>query len=240
MQSHLRQLKQQGLQAFERKDYATALEYFQAFLEERPGFADIRHSAGLCLGLLGRTEEALEQLDLAIEVNPGYVEAHVNRALLLQELGRYDEAREAFALARRHERQGHGRFPSAVTARLAHAHAEVGDLYMDAGAPDEAVAQYELALQLRPEFHDIRNRHATALLELGRTMQAVEQLRMVLEENPHYIDARLNLGLARFRQGRLNEAGIEWEACRVQQPSHPQVSAYLSMLERVEQERTGG
>lgn len=239
MQSQLMQLKQQGLQAFDRKDYAAALELFQAFLAERPGFADIRHAAGLCLGFLGRTEEALEQLALAIRVNPGYVEAHINSALLLQELGRYDEARAAFDEARRYEQQAHGRFPSAVTARLANAHAELGDLYADADAFEEAVGQYRFALELRPQFHDIRNKHAAALLELGRLDEAVEQLLMVLEDNPHYIAARLNLGLARFRQGRLNDAGVEWETCRAQQPANPQVRAYLAMLERLEQEHAG-
>jgi tetratricopeptide (TPR) repeat protein len=239
MQSQLMQLKQQGLQAFDRKDYAAALELFQAFLEERPGFADIRHAAGLCLGFLGRAEEALEQMRLAVRVNPGYVEAHINSALLLQELGRYDEAREAFEQARQYEQQAHGRFPSAVTARLANAHADLAELYFDAGAGNEAVEHYRLALELRPQFHDIRNRHAAALLELGRVDEAVEQLLIVLEDNPHYFAARLNLGLARFRQGRLDWARTDWELCRERQPANPQLRAYLAMLERVEQENAG-
>lgn len=233
MQAQHTQLKQQGRHAFERKDYSTALDHFRAILTDHPEYADIRHFAGLCLVFLGRPEEALDELDAALAVNPAYVEANINRALILQELGRYDEARVAFEQASQHERQNHGRFPAAATARLANAHAGVGDLYMETGAPGEAAAQYYMALELRPAFHDIRNKYATALLGMGRLEEAVQQLRRVLEGNPHFIAARLNLGLALYREGSIEEAGAEWETCRAQQPAHPQVRAYLALLDRL-------
>jgi len=233
MQAQHTQLRQQGRHAFERKDYSAALEHFRAILRDHPEYADIRHFAGLCLVFLGRPEEALEELEAALAVNPAYVEANINRALVLQELGRYEEARAAFEQASEHEQQNHGRFPAAATARLANAHAGVGDLYMETGAPGEAAAQYYMALELRPHFHDIRNKYATALLGMGRLDEAVQQLRRVLEGNPHFIAARLNLGLALYRQDSVEEAAAEWETCRAQQPAHPQVRAYLALLERV-------
>ncbi|MGH7449622.1 MAG: tetratricopeptide repeat protein [Longimicrobiales bacterium] len=226
-------LKQQGRQAFDRKDYSAALETFRTILTDHPEYADIRHFAGLCLVFLGRPEEALDELNAALAVNPGYVEANINRALILQELGRYDEARESFELASQHEQENHGRFPAAATARLANAHAGVGDLYMETGATGEAAAQYYMALELRPRFHDIRNKYATALLGMGRVEEAVQQLRRVLQGNPHFIAARLNLGLALYRQDAVDEAAAEWETCRSQQPAHPQVRAYLALLEQV-------
>lgn len=233
MQAQHTQLKQQGRHAFERKDYSAALDFFRAILRDHPEFADIRHFAGLCLIFLGRPEEALEELDAALAVNPAYVEANINRALILQELGRYDEARAAFEQASEHEQQNHGRFPAAATARLANAHAGVGDLYMETGAPGEAAAQYYMALELRPQFHDIRNKYATALLGMGRLEEAAQQLRRVLDGNPRFIAARLNLGLALYREGSIAEAAEEWETCRAQQPAHPQVRAYLALLERL-------
>lgn len=233
MQAQHTQLKQQGRHAFERKDYSTALEHFRVILKDHPEYADIRHFAGLCLVFLGRPEEALEELEAALAVNPAYVEANINRALVLQELGRYDEAREAFEQASEHEQKNHGRFPAAATARLANAHAGLGDLYMETGAPGEAAAQYYMALELRPRFHDIRNKYATALLGMGRLDEAVQQLRTVLQGNPNFIGARLNLGLALYRQDSVEEAAAEWETCRSQQPAHPQVRAYLALLERV-------
>jgi tetratricopeptide (TPR) repeat protein len=232
MQSHTSQLKQQGVQAFDRKQYAEALAIFRSILDRRPGFADIRHLAGLCLIFLGRPDEALQELERALERNPGYVEAHINRALLLQDLGRYDEARESFEQAGEHEQQSEGPFPAAVTARLANAHAAVGDLYLDSQAFEEAAAQYRTALSLRPRFHDIRNRFAAALLGLGRPQEAVWELERILEWNPRFTSARINLGLAFHRLGRVEDAEREWRIVESQQPESAQVRAYLAMLEK--------
>jgi protein O-GlcNAc transferase len=228
------QLRQRGRQAFERKDYGTALETFREILREHPEFADVRHLAGLCLVFMGRPEEALEQMDAALAINPAYVEANINRALVLQELGRYEDARLAFEAASASEQQAHGRFPAAATARLANAHAAVGDLYMEAAGPGEAAAQYYMALELRPKFHDIRNKYALALLAMGRNEEAVQQLRRTLEGNAHFLAARLNLGLALYRQGDMSGAAAEWHTCRAQQPTHPQVRAYLALLQQLE------
>jgi tetratricopeptide (TPR) repeat protein len=240
MQTPVSQLKQQGRQAFERRDYATALGIFQAILAEHPGFADIRHFSGLCLIFLGRPEEALAELDEALASNPGYVEAHINRALLLQDLGRYDEARYAFDRAGEYEQQTHSRFPAAVTARLANAHAALGDLYSEAGAPDDAARQYSAALELRPRFHDIRNKYAAALLEMGLLAEAEGQLQQVLEWHPRFLGARLNLGLALYRQGHLEAAAAEWALCRAQQPDDAQVRAYMAMVEQADTDAMNG
>lgn len=225
------QLRQRARQAFERQEYSAALEIYRKLLREHPEFADVRHEAGLCLAFLGRLDEALEQLDAALAINPEYVEANVNRALVLQELGRYEEAGVAFEIAGTAERQGHARFPAAATARLANAHAGVGDMYMEAGAPGEAAAQYYMALELRPKFHDIRNKYAVALIAMNRMDEAILQLRRVLDGNPHFLGARLNLGLALYRRGDREEAAEQWRACRAQQPGHPQVRAYLALVD---------
>src|SRR5690606_15017830 len=124
---------------------------------------------------------------------------------------------EAFERAGYHEYATAGRFPAAITARLANAHAEVGDLYQEAGAPMEAAVQYRRALEMRPRFHDIRNKLAQALLQLGDLDSAIEQLQLALEGNPRYVPARLNLGLAYYRKGRIEDAEREWQECRLQE-----------------------
>jgi tetratricopeptide (TPR) repeat protein len=231
MQPSVEQLRENARVAYERKDYAAALEICELILAESPDFADVRHSAGLCLSFLGRPEEALAEFDRALVTNPGYVEALINRALVLHELGRYAEARDAFEQANRAERQHPGRFPATASARLANAHADLGDLYMEAGAPQDAVAQYRAALELRPKFLDIRNKLAAALLAMESPVEAVAELRYVLEVNPRFLAARLNLGLAFYRMGRHDDAAAEWRSAARIRPDHPQVRAYLSLIE---------
>lgn len=222
---------QRGKQAFERRDYASALADFREILLRHPDFADIHHLSGLCLSFLNQPQAALEQFDQAVSLNEAYVEAHINRAITLNELGRFDEAREAFRRASHFEREASGIFPGAVSARLANAHAAVGDLYLEAGAPSQAAEQYRRALELRSHFHDIRNKLAQALLLLGDMEGATTELKHILDGNPDFLAARLNLGLVLFRRGDSAAAAQEWQRCRAQQPGNPQVRAYLAMLD---------
>ncbi|HSL70173.1 MAG TPA: tetratricopeptide repeat protein [Longimicrobiales bacterium] len=236
MESELNQVIQQGRHAFERRNYADALAAFREVLRENPNFADVRHLTGLCLSFLGQPEAALAEFDEAIKLNERYVEAHLNRAIVLTELGRYDDAQRAFEHAGRYETEIEGPFPALISARLANAHMSVGDLYLEAGAPTQAADEYRTALTMRPRFHDVRNKLAQALLQLGDLDGAAIELQTVLNGNSRFLAARLNLGLVHYRRGDLDAAAREWEICREQQPSNPQVRAYLAMLERAASE----
>ena len=229
---NLEQLIERGKAAFERRDYVTALSNFQAIIERNPDYPDIRHLTGLALSFLGQTEQALEEFEAACELNDQYVEAHLNRAITLNELSRYDDARDAFARAAELEEGRAERFPAAVSAKLANAHLDVGDLYMAAEAPADATDQYRAALELRPRFTDIRNRLAEALIQLGRDEEALRELEVALGHNDRYLRARLNLGLVRFRAGDREGARREWSRAQEQAPEDAQVRAYLSLLDQ--------
>jgi len=230
--SDIQQLIKRGREAFERSDYAAALTDFQEVLREASHFADVQHLTGLCLNLLGHPEAALRAFDHAISLNGRYVEAHINRALTLNELGRFDEAQRAFAAAAEFETDAAGPFSSAVSSQLAMAHAQLGDLYLAAGAVIEAGEQYRAALDLRPQYHDIRVKLAQALMQTGEMEDAAYELRTVVDVNPRLLSARLNLGLVYFRLGQRDQAQREWEIARQQQPANPQVKAYLAVLDK--------
>ncbi|HEX6559488.1 MAG TPA: tetratricopeptide repeat protein [Longimicrobiales bacterium] len=221
-----------GKQAFESGDYGAALTNFQEVLRLNPDFADIHHLSGLCLSFLGHADAALQEFDQAITLNDRYIEAHLNRAITLNELGRFEEAQQAFAHAAEFEMASQGRFPSAVSARLANGHASLGDLYLEAGAPVEAAEQYRRGLDIRPLFHDLRVGLAQALLQTGDLPTAASELRLVLEANPRFLAARLDLGLVYFRLKQVDAARQQWELAHEQQPSNAQARAYLAMLER--------
>jgi Flp pilus assembly protein TadD len=184
--------------------------------------------------MLGRPEVAVEAFERAVELNPNFVGAHLNRAITLNDLGRLEQAREAFARAAEIDgEQGFGSFSSAVSARLATLHAELGDAYAAAGALPEATEQLRRACEIRPQFLDIRNRFARALIEFGEVDAAQRELRSVLDANPAFAAARANLGLALYRSGDVDAARAEWERCATQHPGNPQVDAYLAMLRRL-------
>jgi tetratricopeptide (TPR) repeat protein len=221
-------------ESFGRGAYVAALEDLQPVAERHPGFADVQNLIGLCLSLLGRTDEALAAFDRATGLNPGYVEAHLNRAITLNDLGRVDEARDSFQQAADadEEKTGGGRFSSAAAATLANMHAELGDTYAGSGGAEEALEEYRKAIGLRPQFLDIRNKLGRTLIDLGRADEGAAELQAILDAKPSFVAARANLGLAHYRAGRLDDAEREWRRCQQQQPDNAQVSGYLGMLER--------
>lgn len=222
---------------FSVRDYHGAVLLLREAVVEGVAYADAHNLLGLCLALVGRADEALASFDAALALNSRYVEAHLNRAVLLNDNGRIDEARVAFETASHLGKPDETGFPVMVANRLANAHAGMAMEYRAAGALDEAIAQYERALELRPGYADIRLAMARALTERGRHGEASRELDEVLRARPEWLDAMLLRGLTAYLQGDLGTADAVWTAAAHRHPEEPRVEIYRSMLAR---RRTGG
>lgn len=88
-----------GGQAYERGDFALAIAYFRAAVDEDPTRADLWNDLGLCLNRLGRYRESAEAFQVSLECTSDVPGIHVNLANALIELGKYDEARAVYEAA---------------------------------------------------------------------------------------------------------------------------------------------
>jgi len=227
---HARQDIARGISAWERDDFESALEAFRKVLQDFPQFADVQNKAGLCLAMLGRLEEALAHFDAALEQNTSYAEAHLNRGIVLKDLGRHDEAQEAFTRAGELDTRDSPIFPSDVGNRIAVTHAQLGDLYLVANHPENAIEHYRAALEIRPRFMDIRSKFAETLIELGHLKDAKDELVMILESRPTFVGARVRLGVVHHRLGDDGKAVEEWKRCLVDDPTDMRARAYLASV----------
>jgi tetratricopeptide (TPR) repeat protein len=216
------------------QDYYGTVHLLESVVDSGRAFADVHHLLGVSLSLLGQSQRALEELDRALELNPQYVEALIHRGLVLNELGRTEEAEEAFSRAEGSVTESTGGLPAPVAAQLANRHAELADSYAGVGALDRAIQQYEQALELGPQFHDLRYRMARLLIEASRPLEAREALEEVLRARPNFIDAQAALGLARYLSGDTAGAREVWRSCQESRPENARVDAYLAMLDRAE------
>jgi tetratricopeptide (TPR) repeat protein len=217
------------------QDYYGAVHLLESVVDSGRAFADVHHLLGVSLSLLGQSDRALDELDRALEINPHYVEALIHQGLVLNELGRTDEAQDAFGRAAQHLAKPTAGLPTPVAAQLANRHAELGDTYAAAGAVSRAIEQYQSALELGPEFHDLRYRMARLLLEAGRPLEAREALDEVVRARPNFVDAEAALGLAHYLSGDAGGAREVWESCLARRPENARVEAYLAMLGRAGQ-----
>jgi tetratricopeptide (TPR) repeat protein len=75
-----------------------------------------------------------------------------------------------------------------------------------AGRFDEAVARYQKALEINPNYPEAHNNLGLALARDGRIDEAIAHYRKALEVDPQYAAIHNNLGAALARSGNLNEA----------------------------------
>jgi tetratricopeptide (TPR) repeat protein len=217
------------------QDYYGAVHLLESVVDSGRAFADVHHLLGVSLSLLGQSQRALAELERALELNPEYGEALIHRGLVMNELGRTEDAEAAFTKAATSLQEPMGGLPAPIAAQLANRHADLAETYAGAGALDQAIQQYQQALELGPQFHDLRYRMARLLIEAGRALEAREALEQVVRARPNFVDAEAALGVARYLSGDAAGARDVWQGCLERRPENARVDAYLAMLDRAGQ-----
>jgi tetratricopeptide (TPR) repeat protein len=103
-----------------------------------------------------------------------------------------------------------------VTDNNSRAHAHLGHALSAEARHDEAIAQFQRALALRPDYPEALNYLGAALARRGEAEAAVPMFRRALELAPALPHARANLATALAQSGQIEEAIVEYrEAVRV-------------------------
>jgi tetratricopeptide (TPR) repeat protein len=94
----------------------------------------------------------------------------------------------------------------------------------------EAIAEFEAAVRLRPDYADAHNNLGNALAETpGRLADAIAEYKAALRIEPDHPKAHINLGDALAQTGRMAEAIAEYEAALRLRPD-PQLQRLVDRL----------
>lgn len=85
------------------------------------------------------------------------------------------------------------------------AHNNLGELF-SANNGKDAIAHYEAALRLRPDYPQAHNNLGFELTRVGRAPEAIAHIEEAIRLRPDFTDANLNLGIALRQVGRTAEA----------------------------------
>jgi tetratricopeptide (TPR) repeat protein len=167
---------------------------FQHVLKLDPGDAEAAYKAGVLLMRAGKQEEALGFFDISDGLRPNHALTLRMRglALLLSDHALFEQAVSKLAQVQP---------PDPDIADICN---ELGEVHRRFGRHEEALAWFEKALDVRPEFALARSNKASALASLHRFDEALAIYAALTPIDPHAAEwnaARLQLLLGNFEAG---------------------------------------
>ncbi len=118
----------------------------------------------------------------------------------------------------------------ACTSDNALAHNNLGSALLNEGRVDDAIVQFQKALQIEPEVASLHYNLANAFVRDGRLDEAITHYRRALQIDPGYRAAGKNLNFALSLKEKANEALTRYQKALQTQPDSPDVLNNLAWL----------
>ena len=109
------------------------------------------------------------------------------------------------------------------------AHANLGFVLIQKGQVDEAIVQFQKALENNATYYPAYVSLGDALLQKGQADEAIVQYRKALESDPNYADAHNNLGGALLRKGKVDEAMAQFQKALEGNPNYADARTNLGV-----------
>jgi len=230
MDERLRQLITLGREHYLAREWDKAEQYLSQVIEEHRGFADIFNMLGVIYHEQGRFEEAEHSFEDALKINPNYTDAALNLSITYNDLGKYQKAREVYSRAIENSHNQSRSMDPFARGKIANMHADLGGVYAGIGFYDEAVQEYRRALELCPNFVDLRTRLANVYRDMGNAEAALAEFAQIKLARPDFLPARVALGVTLYSLDRADEAIDEWEQVLSADPANKSAAVYLRMV----------
>jgi tetratricopeptide (TPR) repeat protein len=227
MDEHTKQLLLLGREHYQKREFDKAESALRTVIEQNDRMADVHDMLGVICHSRGNFAQAEYHFERALSINPAYTEAALNLAVTYNDRGKYEAARQVYARIKGTPTGGLDPF---ARGKIANMHAEVGQAYADAGLPRDAIAEYEKAVRLCPQFADLRTRLGTILREVNEIPRAREQYEAAIGSRPNYVPARMQLGVTLLSLGETDGAAEQWRKVLEIEPENARAKMYLRMV----------
>jgi tetratricopeptide (TPR) repeat protein len=91
-------------------------------------------------------------------------------------------------------------------------HNELGIALFGNGQVDEAIVEYQKALEIAPDYLVAHYNLGNALLQKGQVDEAIVQYQKALKIAPDFTEVHINLGNALLKKGQMDEAIIQYQS----------------------------
>ena len=229
MDERLKQILAKGKEHYEKREFEESEPYLREVAETLPDYADVQNMLGVAQFQQGKKERAQRSFERALRVNPRYTEAALNLAVVYNELGKYEQGLNLHQSVLEASCQEGQQIDPFAKGKLANMHADLARAYEEVQLFAQATEQYRQALELCPDFADLRTRLGHALREQNDLAGAEKEYAEAMKVNPNYMPARVYWGLTRYGQGHRDEAVAIWEEVMRTDPNNRLAHTSLRM-----------
>ena len=208
---------------------------YEAMLKANPGVALAHYGLGRLHSARGELKAAVESYGRACQLAPGFRATHYALGMAYRDLGETMKAREQFALFWRNTQSK----PSledplmneieTLRSGVSH-HLGKGLRLQMTGQSREAVAEFQRALKLKPDYARTHIYLISAYLDLRELEKAEEHYQAAVKLAPDAYEAHYNFGLVVLLQGKRQEAIDTFRRVVQINPYHAQSHKNLGLL----------
>ncbi len=211
----------QGIQAFQNKDYKTAIEVFTLVLEQNPTNSIAYNARGGAYDALGEYDKALNDFTKAIEYDPIFPHAYYNRGRVYTSLGKNSEAladlQKSVELS-----------PDSFSYR---ANGNIGLLYHNMGDYDKALEAFAESISAnKEEKADVYYYRAETHTALEDYVSAIADYQAAIERFSKYNLAYQSLAYVYYKTDQLDLAQQNLEQAISISPNSSITHFYLGLI----------
>jgi len=159
-----------------------------------------------------------------------YTEAALNLSVTYNDRGKYERAREVYTQAVSASVGQPNALDRFARGKLANMHADLGSAYSGLAMFEDSVREYVKALDLCPDFADLRVHLGNVYRDMGMFHAAVTEFEHAKKLKPDFVPARIHLGVTLFSLGRKEQALVEWQQVLEVDPSNKSAQLYIRMV----------
>lgn len=233
-----------------------AIASYGRALQLKPGVPDILNNMAVALQTQGDTEGAIAAYREALQAQPDLPQASMNLGSIYSGRGQFIEAAEIFRAALLHQpndadlhfqlgnafyesainksnsnvmKPGASKFDAAKSAGEDNSTNDLQEAILQETIIQEAIAAFQQAVSLRPEWAQAVNNLGIALKQAGDSENALACFGKAILLQPDFAAAHFNLGEALFQCGRLHDATAAYQNALALDPNSPQTHNNLGI-----------
>ena len=178
----------------------------------------------------GEIGKAIKAFNKVLAFDPDHTDAAISLSVLYNDIGQYEEAKNIFNRANNRVKNDPTKSDDVhINRKFSLKHYELADLYVTYNRYDEALFEYNKAIDLNPENLEARVKISKVYAKKGYASRALEELVKLKNEQPSYLPARLALGVLYYGSGKVIEAQGEWNKVLSKDPSSAEASMYMNL-----------